>query len=76
MSVIKAIHAIGREPEIISFSPISLRKAPLDITRKYRRGFAIVMYCSHKGILAIGVAKPDKMIDGEIKKNIFSSACC
>ena len=46
------------------------------ITRKYRIGFARVRVWIQAGILAIGVVKPERIIDGMINKNAPKSPCC
>jgi hypothetical protein len=56
--------------------PAPSRKLPRRMIRKYRSGSSNVMYCTARGIFAIGVAKPDRTIAGTMKRKTPSSPCC
>lgn len=46
------------------------------MTRKYRRGLIKVRSCMKTGMLAMGVANPERMIDGTRKRKAPSNPCC
>src|ERR1035437_144098 len=51
-------------------------KLPRRMIRKYRSGSSSVMYCTIRGMLAIGVAKPERTMAGTMKRKTPNSPCC
>ena len=52
------------------------KKTPLTITSINLKGLIYVAFCSQIGIVSIGVPKPDKITDTEIKTKVPRRACC
>ncbi|SPD71728.1 hypothetical protein PITCH_A1000003 [uncultured Desulfobacterium sp.] len=70
------IRAMGQYWDYRSYAVEPSRKTDRRMIMKYRMGLMSVRSCTRGGMLAIGVAKPERMMAGTIKRKAPRRPCC
>ena len=76
LSETNPITAIGQNCPSNKLNGVPSRNTPRKTAIKYRIGLINVIFCTSSGMFLMGVAKPDKMMDGTKKMNAPNSPCC